>query len=142
MPDHCPRLAGPARRAAAVELARGVDVLLHGGPFLDSEQATADAYGHATVADAIALAAEADARRLVLIHHAPGRTDRAVAEIEAALTDAPVPTSIGREDDWGRGEQSAAIRALTSCSRPWALTPHRRSTQVDDDRRSAGGART
>ena len=38
--------------------------------------------------------------RLVLIHHAPGRTDRDMAEIEAALTDAPVPTSIGREDDW------------------------------------------
>ena len=100
MPDHCPRLAGPVRRAAAVELARGVDVLLHGGPFLGPEQEIADAYGHATVADAIALADEAGSRRLVLIHHAPGRTDRAVAEIEATLSDAPLPTSIGREDDW------------------------------------------
>ena len=100
LPDHCPQLAGPARRAAALELARGVDVLLHGGPYLVPEQATADLYGHATVADAIALADEAGARRLVVIHHAPGRTDRAVAEIEAALADAPVPASIGREDDW------------------------------------------
>jgi phosphoribosyl 1,2-cyclic phosphodiesterase len=100
LPDHCPRLAGPARRAAAVELARGVDVLLHGGPFLANEQATADAYGHATVDDAITLAAESEAGRLVVIHHAPGRTDRAVAEIEASLASAPLPASIGREDDW------------------------------------------
>ena len=100
LPDHCPRLAGPARRAAAVELARGVDVLLHGGPYLADEQATADAYGHATVDDAVTLAAEAEAARLVVIHHAPGRTDRAVAEIEASLAGAPLPASIGREDDW------------------------------------------
>jgi phosphoribosyl 1,2-cyclic phosphodiesterase len=100
MPDHCPRLAGPERRAAAIELARGVDVLLHGGPFLANEQATADAYGHATVDDAITLAAEAEAARLVVIHHAPGRTDRAVAEIEASLAGARVPASIGREGDW------------------------------------------
>ena len=100
LPDHCPRLAGPARRAAAVELARGVDVLLHGGPFLADEQATADAYGHATVDDAITLAAEAEVGRLVVIHHAPGRTDRAIAEIEASFAGAPLPASIGREDDW------------------------------------------
>ena len=100
LPDHCPQLAGPERRAAAVELARGVDVLLHGGGYLDSEQATADLYGHATVTDAITLASEAGARRLVLIHHAPARTDRAVAEIEATLADAALPVSIGREGDW------------------------------------------
>ena len=100
LPDHCPRLADPARRAGAVELARGVDVLLHGGPYLADEQAIADGYGHATVDDAVTLAAEAEAARLVVIHHAPGRTDRAVAEIEASLAGAPVPASIGREDDW------------------------------------------
>ena len=100
LPDHCPRLAGPARRAAAVELARGVDVLLHGGPFLDPEQETADLYGHATVADAIGLADEVGAGRLVLIHHAPGRTDRAMAAIETTLAAAALPASIGREDDW------------------------------------------
>jgi phosphoribosyl 1,2-cyclic phosphodiesterase len=102
LPDHSPRLATPSQRAAAVALAGGADVLLHGGQFLDHEQATADAFGHATVEDAIALAVEAGVRRLTLIHHAPNRTDRAVADIEASLADAAVPTSIGREGDWVR----------------------------------------
>jgi phosphoribosyl 1,2-cyclic phosphodiesterase len=100
VPDHCPRLADPARRAAAVRLARGVDVLLHGGQFLVHEQATADAYGHATVDDAIAIAYEAGAGRLVLVHHSPSRTDRAIGEIEASLARAPMPAGVGREDDW------------------------------------------
>jgi phosphoribosyl 1,2-cyclic phosphodiesterase len=100
LPDHCPQGATPARRAAAIELAAGVDVLLHGGPYLAHEQATADHYGHATIDDAVALAIDAGARRLTVIHHAPGRTDDAVAEIEATLADFPMPTSIGREGDW------------------------------------------
>jgi phosphoribosyl 1,2-cyclic phosphodiesterase len=98
--DHAPRLAGADRRAAAKQLADGVDVLLHDGQYLADEQATADAYGHATIDDAIAMAAEAGARQLTLIHHAPDRTDRVMAGIEAAAADAPVPTSIGREGDW------------------------------------------
>jgi phosphoribosyl 1,2-cyclic phosphodiesterase len=98
--DHAPRLAGTDRRAAAKQLADGVDVLLHDGQYLADEQAIADAYGHATIDDAIAMAAEAGARQLTLIHHAPDRTDRVMAGVEAAVADAPVPTSIGREGDW------------------------------------------
>jgi ribonuclease BN (tRNA processing enzyme) len=71
LPDHSPQVAC----AAAEELASGVDLLLHDGQFLPGEQALADAYGHATVADATAFAARCGARRLVLTHHAPGRTD-------------------------------------------------------------------
>ncbi|GII59645.1 MBL fold metallo-hydrolase [Planotetraspora thailandica] len=71
LPDHCPQIES----AAAEKLAWGVDLLLHDGQFLAGEQAQADAYGHATVADAVAFARRCDARRLVLTHHAPGRTD-------------------------------------------------------------------
>jgi phosphoribosyl 1,2-cyclic phosphodiesterase len=113
LPDHAPRLAGGARRAAAVELASDADVLLHGAQFLAHEQATADAYGHATVDDAVAFAVETGARRLTLMHHAPGRTDRAVADIEASLADAPVPTSIGREGEWIRVHRTEAGRTAT-----------------------------
>jgi phosphoribosyl 1,2-cyclic phosphodiesterase len=106
LPDHAPRLAGADRRAAAMKLADGVDVLLHGGQYLSAEHAIADAYGHATIDDAIAIAAEAGARQLTLIHHAPDRTDRDMADVEAALVDAPVPTSIGREGDWIHARRS------------------------------------
>ncbi|GAA0359549.1 MBL fold metallo-hydrolase [Microbispora corallina] len=74
LPDHCPQ----AGCEAAAELAAGVDLLLHDGQFLPGEQAMADAYGHATTADAAAFAARCGVRRLVLTHHAPTRTDDAL----------------------------------------------------------------
>jgi phosphoribosyl 1,2-cyclic phosphodiesterase len=83
LPDHGPR--GPDARAVgtagACELAAGVDVLVHGAPFLASEQQLADLYGHATVDDALAIATGAHAARLVLTHHGPTRADDAVAAI-------------------------------------------------------------
>ena len=100
LPDHAPRLAAPERRRAALELAGGVDVLLHDAHHVAHEQATADAYGHATVEDAVEFARQSGARALVLVHHAHSRTDLAVGEIEAALRDCTPPTSIGREGDW------------------------------------------
>jgi len=81
LPDHCPRRATTTERAAAVDLATGVDVLLHGGQFLEAERATANAFGHGTAADAVDLAHEAGARHLVLVHHSPTRTDHAVPEV-------------------------------------------------------------
>jgi phosphoribosyl 1,2-cyclic phosphodiesterase len=100
LPDHAPRLADPDRLRAAQDLAGGVDVLLHDAHYLAHEQATADAYGHATVDDAVEFARQSGVRRLILIHHAHVRTDDAIEEIEAAVRDAPVPTSIGREGEW------------------------------------------
>jgi phosphoribosyl 1,2-cyclic phosphodiesterase len=100
IPDHCPRLADPARGAAAIELAHGVDVLLHGGQFLVDEQAIADDYGHATVDDALAFAREAGVSRLVLVHHAPARTDHEIAELASTLDGAVPPVSIGCEGQW------------------------------------------
>ena len=52
----------------AVELARDVDLLLCESTFLDSERELADRYGHMTAADAGRLAAEANAKQLVLSH--------------------------------------------------------------------------
>jgi ribonuclease Z len=54
--------------AAAVELARGADMLVAESTYLSSEAAEAHAHGHMTAADAGRLAAEAGARTLVLTH--------------------------------------------------------------------------
>ncbi|GIH25611.1 MBL fold metallo-hydrolase [Acrocarpospora phusangensis] len=71
LPDHAPQLGS----AAAEELAAGADLLIHDGQFRPEEQALADAYGHATITDALDFAARCGVRRLLLTHHAPGRTD-------------------------------------------------------------------
>ncbi|HLI02509.1 MAG TPA: MBL fold metallo-hydrolase [Acidimicrobiales bacterium] len=60
---------------AAVELARGVDLLVCESTFLSSEAALANRYGHMTAAQAGALAAEAGARRLVLTHFSQRHPD-------------------------------------------------------------------
>lgn len=54
--------------AAAVELARGADLLVCESTFLESEAAEAAEYGHLTAGQAARIAAEAGARRLVLTH--------------------------------------------------------------------------
>ena len=84
---------------AGVALAAGVDVLLHGGMFGEDERAVARAYGHATVEDACRTAADASAHRLVLLHHAPHRTDRQVEELAARYADRRPPPTVGHEGD-------------------------------------------
>jgi ribonuclease BN (tRNA processing enzyme) len=91
LPDHSPQI----ECAAALELASGVDVLLHDGQFLPAEQAMADAYGHATVADALAFAGRCGAGRLILTHHAPGRTDDELDLLAKELG----PVEIARQGD-------------------------------------------
>lgn len=87
LPDHGPHGCGPgpdghgARHEAALALARDVDVLIHGGQFTEAQHGLAADFGHATVEYAVTLAEEAGARRLVLFHHAPARTDDEVDEI-------------------------------------------------------------
>lgn len=79
VPDHAAGTATPAESGRLVDLAAGVDVLLHGAPFLEAERSVADAYGHSTAVDAVRVASGCGARRLVLVHHSPDRTDSDVA---------------------------------------------------------------
>ncbi|TVQ94033.1 MAG: ribonuclease Z [Deltaproteobacteria bacterium] len=53
---------------AAIELARGVDLLVAESTFLRTESHEAQAYGHMTAEQAATLAREAGARKLVLTH--------------------------------------------------------------------------
>lgn len=96
LPDHSPVL-GCSDDARA--LVAGADVLLHDAQFLDAEQATAHAYGHATIGEAISLAAEGQVEHLVLFHHAPSRTDDQLDVVAASrqVTEAPMRVSLARE---------------------------------------------
>ena len=66
--------------AAVVELARGVDVLIHDAQYSPEEFAAKSDWGHSTADYAFAVARAAGVRRLVLFHHDPARHDDELAE--------------------------------------------------------------
>jgi len=70
--------------AAAVELARGVDLLVTESTFLHTEAKEAQEYGHMTARQAATLAREAGVRRLVLTHFSQRYPDNRVFADEAA----------------------------------------------------------
>jgi phosphoribosyl 1,2-cyclic phosphodiesterase len=78
LPDHAPA-AGMSDELLRV--LDGVDVLLHDAQFLEGERPVAVDYGHATVQDAVSLAAHCGAQTVVLFHHSPVRSDGALDEI-------------------------------------------------------------
>jgi phosphoribosyl 1,2-cyclic phosphodiesterase len=91
LPDHCPTVLGPGPEGwgeyhqDALELASGVDLLLHDA-FLVAEEVAAEAgFGHAAIDYAIGLGRRAGARRVVLIHHKPSRTDEALDRIASRI---------------------------------------------------------
>ena len=89
LPDHCPTVLGPGPEGwgeyhpDALELASGVDLLLHDAFLLPEEVAAEAAFGHAAIDYAIGLGLRAGARRVVLTHHKPSRTDDALDRIAA-----------------------------------------------------------
>ena len=102
LPDHFPVCEGAGGdrvpSSAAGELSAGVDVLVHDAQFVAAESALATAYGHATVDQAVALAAEAGVGELVLFHHSPERTDAAAeALLRAAAEASPCPVRLAVE---------------------------------------------
>ena len=95
IPDHDPS----TDPTAGLLLAKGVDVLCHGAMFSDSERGVARAYGHATLGDVHRLAGEAGVGTLVLVHHAPTRTDDRVFALAAELPDGDPAVVVGCEGD-------------------------------------------
>ena len=81
IPDHCPTALGPGPEGwgeyhpAAVGLAAGADLLIHDSYLLPDEVAAEAPFGHAAADYAVGLARRARARRVMLFHHKPDRTD-------------------------------------------------------------------
>jgi ribonuclease BN (tRNA processing enzyme) len=86
--DHAPQDRGAGRRGVgalhddALDLARDVDVLVHDAQYTAEELPTRGSFGHAAYEYSLELAAAANARRVLLFHHDPSRTD---PEVEAIL---------------------------------------------------------
>jgi phosphoribosyl 1,2-cyclic phosphodiesterase len=85
--DHAPHDLGGGPHGlgeyhpAAVELAAGVDLLIHDATLTRDELASRAHLGHAVAEYAAHLAERAGARRVLLFHHDPDRTDDAVRAV-------------------------------------------------------------
>ncbi len=94
--DHSPTTFGPGPdglgeyHSSAMQLASGVDLLVHDSQHLAAELPAKEFLGHSAVEYAIGLAEKAGARRLVLFHHDPERTDEQVDDIVTGAERAPV----------------------------------------------------
>lgn len=103
MPDHGPVTIGPGPdgigelHPAAMALAEGVDVLVHGAQFTGEQLEMATLFGHATAEYAIALAEAAGVGRLVMFHHSPSRTDDEMDALEARYQEGAVAVEVARE---------------------------------------------
>lgn len=79
LPDHQQPQDGSLRlTAGALELADGVDYLIHDAQYTPDEFRLKRDWGHCTVAFALQLAIEAGVRTLVLFHHDPIRDDQSL----------------------------------------------------------------
>lgn len=112
LPDHAlHRRTDPADVARVEEFVRGADVLLHDGQFVESEEAIAIAYAHATVEAVISLADRAEVATLLLTHHAPGRTDAQLDELAARYRQTPGGRVVGFvKQDRAYRVEPAAVR--------------------------------
>lgn len=88
--DHHPAALGPGPddagpyHEAACALVSGVDLLVHDAQYVPADWPARKHYGHATVDYAVGLAEAAGARRLLLFHHDPVRTDDQIDDLTAA----------------------------------------------------------
>lgn len=106
VPDH--QQPGPDATEVApavLELASGVDLLIHDAQFDAADFAAKSDWGHCTVEYAVQVAAQAGARRLALFHHDPSHDDDTID----ALADAAVLLA----DDLGLGEVFASFEGMT-----------------------------
>jgi ribonuclease BN (tRNA processing enzyme) len=86
IPDHEPVLGvqladlGP-EWISGHALAEGVDLLFHDCQFTETEYVSRIGWGHSSVGHAVEFARRAEARRLVLFHHDPDRSDSGIDEL-------------------------------------------------------------
>ena len=101
--DHCPTSLGPGPdglgeyHESALDLAQDVDLLVHDAQYLDDELAARASFGHASAGYAVALGRRAGARRVLLFHHDPPRTDDDIDAMVASFASSTVPVEAAAE---------------------------------------------
>ncbi|MGB6457382.1 MAG: MBL fold metallo-hydrolase [Streptosporangiaceae bacterium] len=105
LPDHDPAELGPGPDGlgvyhdAALDLAAGVDVLLHDSFWYAEDFDPARTFGHAAAEYAVGLATAAGAKRVLLFHHRPDRTDTELDKFAARMHGSTVPTTLAADGE-------------------------------------------
>jgi len=103
IPDHCPTVLGPGPdgwgeyHQAALDLAAGVDLLVHDASLLPQEVASEASFGHAAADYAVRLGELAGARQVLLAHHKHDRTDEALDCLAARFRAGSVEVTVAAE---------------------------------------------
>jgi phosphoribosyl 1,2-cyclic phosphodiesterase len=103
IPDHCPTALGPGPdgwgeyHRAALDLAAGVDLLIHDAWLLPHEVGTVAPFGHAVADYAVRLGELAGARQVMLTHHKQDRTDVALDRLAARFRTSPTRVVVAAE---------------------------------------------
>ena len=101
--DHWPTGFGPGPAGLgedhdnAVRLVSGADIVFHDAQYTDEELPARGYFGHSCPGYALGLALETGAKRLVLFHHDPQRTDDEIDAMVAGYRDAPIAVEGGTE---------------------------------------------
>ncbi len=81
----------------ACTLAKGVDLLIHDAQHTADEFPAVASFGHSAIDYAVGLAESCGVPRLLLFHHAPGRTDDELDRIEASWQGRSLQVEAARE---------------------------------------------
>jgi len=96
---------------AVLELADGVDLLIHDAQFTAEEFAQRSDWGHSTVAYALEVAHQASVSELALFHHDPSHCDETVDGLLAWAGDAADGMNIGRVSAPAEGQTLKLVAA-------------------------------
>ena len=103
LPDHEPALGhrefpAPAEWTSGFDLIRDVDLLIHDAQYTEDEYQARVGWGHSTLSQTVALAAQANVKTLVTFHHDPEHSDEMLDEQlkDALEQDLPLELVPGR----------------------------------------------
>jgi hypothetical protein len=90
LPDHelalgTPRLPGEPDWRSALELAAGVDLLIHDAQYSAREYSEHVGWGHSALPQTLAFATMARVKRLVTFHHDPSHSDDMLDEMHGEV---------------------------------------------------------
>lgn len=75
----------PANTDALIKFSRRADLLLYDAQYTEAEYPRCKGYGHSTPEMGLNIAAEAEAKKLLLVHHAPWRSDEELDQLEKQI---------------------------------------------------------
>lgn len=89
----------PESCAALANFAKGCDLLMYDAQYTAQEYEACKGFGHSTVEFGLKVAAQAGVAKLLFVHHAPNRTDEALATIEQEISARHAGVSFAKIDE-------------------------------------------